>query len=325
MTEQYNSCTNGSEAEDTEPYHSDAGCVGLSQGESVEKDKPDPACSKKGRMTRARSGSVSSSSSVRSGTSRERDVERMSKTQLALQANRYALLAHQNRSRVSSEYEYDSSELSDEEERTKKSKANLKRKRTAKREVIVVGDEEESEGTCEKKGKRGPGRPPTTGEYVGLAAAKKELNARLREEEEIAAERRIRSWSSKKLYSSMKLDLDEAVEEMRDTPSEDVANRAYKCMESVLQVAKVSRNLQGTKVKELKQASVVGAAVIEVLRSRSDGEPDNDIARQVQFLRKELERAREEARLAREETQRLKKKLDKEREERGGRKEGEER
>lgn len=112
----------------------------------------------------------------------------------------------------------------------------------------------------------------------------------------------------------MKLDLDGAVEEMWETPSEDVANRAHKCMESVLQVAKVSRNLQGTKVKELKQASVVGAAAIEVLRSRSDDEPDNDIARQVQSLRKELEKAREEARLAREETQRLKKELDEERE-----------
>lgn len=318
MTEQHNLCKNGSEAGDTGPNHSDTGCVGLSQREPVEKDKPGPARSEKGRMTRARSGSVSSSSSVRSGTSRERDAERMCKTQLALQANRYALLAHQNRSRVSSEYEYDSSEISDEEERIEKSKANLKRKRTTKREVIVVEDEEESEGTCEKKGKRGPGRPPTTGEYVGLATAKGELIARLREEEEIAAERRIRSWSSKKLFTSMKLDLDEAVEEMRKTPSEDVANRAHKCMESVLQVAKVSRNLQGTKVKELKQASVVGAAAIEVLRSRSDGEPDNDIARQVRFLRKELEKAREEARLAREETQRLKKELDVEREVRKG-------
>lgn len=268
-------------------------------------------------MTRARSGSVSSSSSVRSGTSREREVERKCKTQLALQANKYALLAHQNRSRANSEYEYDSSEISDEEERTKKSKANLKRKRMTKREVIVVGDEEESEGTGEKKkkGKRGPGKPPTIGEYAGLAAAKGELIAKLREEE-IEAERRIRSWSSKKLFTSMKLDLDEAIEEMRDTPSEDVANRAHKCMESVLQVAKVSRNFQGTKVKELKQASVVGAAAIEVLRSRSDGESDNDIARQVRFLRKELEKAREEARLAREETQRLKKELDEEREER---------
>lgn len=315
MFQQSNSHKNQNEAGGSGPYQSDAGCAGLSQGESGEKNKP--ACSKKGRMTRSRSGSASSSSSVRSGTSRERDVERKCRTQPTLQDNRYALLAHQNRSRASSEYEFDSSEISDEEERTKKSKANLKKKRTTKREVIVAEDEE-SEGTCEKKGKRGPGRPTTTGDYVKLAAAKKELNARLREEVEIAEERRIRSMSSRKLFTSIKLDLDEAVEELRDTPSQDVANKAQKCMESVLQVAKVSRNLKGTKVKKLKQASVVGAVAIEVLRSRSDGELDNDIARQIQFLRKELEKAREEAKLAREETQRLKKELDEEREVRKG-------
>lgn len=79
-------------------------------------------------------------------------------------------------------------------------------------------------------------------------------------------------------------------------------------MESVLQVAKV--NLQGTKIKELKQASVVGAAVIEVLRSRIDGELDNDIARQNRSLKRELEKARKEMRLEKEENQRLKKEID---------------
>lgn len=203
---------------------------------------------------RTRSGSTSSSSPVRSDTSRERDAGRRCKTQLALQANKYAPLAHQTRSRASSEYENDSTELSDEEEKSEMSRTSLKRKRTTKKDARTVQDEEESKGTCGKKGRRGPGRPSTTGEYMGLAAAKEELNAKLREQEEIETEKKIRGWTSKQLFTSMKLDLDGAVEEMREAPSEDLADKAHKCMESVLQVVKVSRNLQGTKIKELKQA-----------------------------------------------------------------------
>lgn len=275
----------------------------------AERVPPGPACSKRRYATRSRSGSATSSSSVRSGYSRERVAEWKSDIQPMLQDNRYALLAQKDHSRASPDYEPDSSECWGGEERARNEKANLKRKMSTKKEVIVVEDEE-CEGASEKKGKRGPGRPPTTGDYVKLAAAEEEHNAKLREEEMVAEERRIRNMSSRKLYTSMKLDLDEAVEELRQTPVQEVADKGQKCMESVLQVTKVSRNLQGKKVRELKQASVVGAAAIEVLRSRLEGESENDTARQNQLLRKELEKAKEEAKLAREETQRIIKKME---------------
>lgn len=92
-------------------------------------------------------------------------------------------------------------------------------------------EDDESKGTEEKKGKRGPGRPPTSGDYINLAAAKEESNAKLREEEAIMDEKRIRSVSSDKLFSSMKLDLHGAVEELSDTPSQDLAIKGQKCME----------------------------------------------------------------------------------------------
>lgn len=102
--------------------------------------------------------------------------------------------------------------------------------------------------------------------------------------------------------------MEEAVKEMENSPTADVAQQARKCMAEVLKVARGSRNLQGGYVKILKHAAVVGAAPAEVLRTRADSsEPDSEAFRQLKAIRRELDSVKRDAQSAREEAKRAKK------------------
>lgn len=102
--------------------------------------------------------------------------------------------------------------------------------------------------------------------------------------------------SSGQIFSKLERDLEEAVSEMSDTPTADIASQARECMAGVLKVAKSSRNLKGGFVKILKHAAVMGSASAEVLRTRADSNgTDDDALRQVKALKREFEQIKREA------------------------------
>lgn len=97
--------------------------------------------------------------------------------------------------------------------------------------------------------KRGRGRPPTIGEYVGLTEAKNALNEQKKEEERLGWEKKVRTMSEGYLLSNMGIDLDEAADDMKQDPTADVASRAHEKMLEVLRVARKSKNLHGYAAK----------------------------------------------------------------------------
>lgn len=118
--------------------------------------------------------------------------------------------------------------------------------------------------------------------------------------------------SSGRIFSKVETDLEEAMGEMSDTPTADIAQQARECMAEVIKVAKSSRNLKGGYVKILKHAAVLGSVSTEVLRTRadnasgSDNGSNSDTLKQLKALRKELEKVKREAQMAREEAERAK-------------------
>lgn len=126
------------------------------------------------------------------------------------------------------------------------------------------------------------GRPPTTGEYVNLAEAKKALNEQKKIEALLEWEKKVNAMTPEQLLSNMGIDLENAVENMKQNPTADVASRAREGMVEVLRVARKSKNLHGLCVKDLKMAAVRGAEALEVLRSRADNDSDNDVPRRLE-------------------------------------------
>lgn len=107
---------------------------------------------------------------------------------------------------------------------------------------------------------RKQGRPQTTGHYVGRAKAQEEYNEKMREKIELEREKTLREMGCGQIFSKMDKDLEEAIEKLEMSPTEDVASRNREAMLEVMRVVTVSKNLQGGCVKSLKQAAVVGTA-----------------------------------------------------------------
>lgn len=163
--------------------------------------------------------------------------------------------------------------------------------------------------------RRKQGRPQTTGLYVGRADAIEACNQKEREQAKLEEEKILRNMTSGQIFSKLERDLEVAVEELENTPTADVANQAREHMAQVARVARGSKNLNGSYVRLLKQAAVMGAASAEVLRTRADrGENDSEISRQLKAIRRELADVKREAAAAREEADSLHKELAKERE-----------
>ncbi|XP_041974095.1 shootin-1-like [Aricia agestis] len=151
------------------------------------------------------------------------------------------------------------------------------------------------------KPKKGRGRPPTTGQYVGLAKAQADLNRekeealRLQAEEEVAeAARAARETRSSLLASPA------AMEE--DRP-EQTNYALAQCVETSLgtisMVAAKSNNLKGTFQRLLKEAVSDIRATVAEMRSRGATEEMKALEAQnarlqneVESLRKELEELR---------------------------------
>lgn len=156
---------------------------------------------------------------------------------------------------------------------------------------------------------QGRQRPSITERYISRAKAIEEYNKKTREQVALNREETMQNMTSGQIYTRVEADLDDAMEELSDAPTADVAHRARECMAEVIKVAKGSRNLQGGYVRILKHAAVVGSASTEILRSRADsnsGSDNGDASRQLKALKRELRLVRQEAKQAREEAAKAK-------------------
>lgn len=146
--------------------------------------------------------------------------------------------------------------------------------------------------------------------YVGRAEAASVCIQKEKELAKLEEEKILRRMAPGQIFSRLERDLETAIEEMENSPTADLANQAREHMAQVARVAKSSDHLQGSYVRLLNQAAVMGAATAEVLRTRADrGENDSEISRQLKAIRKELADVKREAIAAREEADLLRKEL----------------
>lgn len=126
-------------------------------------EPPGPACPSEGRVTRSRSGSVSSVRSDKSNKSAALEETRRSRRRDSFETNRHMAVAAEKEQRkeespavvVSDDTEDDEGDL---RSATGSREPSLKRK--------IAEGEEVPEATCRKQG-----RPQTTGEYIGRTQA----------------------------------------------------------------------------------------------------------------------------------------------------------
>lgn len=168
-------------------------------------------------------------------------------------------------------------------------------------EEDYVGGSDSGETTYSEGGtKRKRGRPPTTGEYAGRAEAQKKLADQEARLLLIQQEKEWRDLTTEEFYNKCGLDLEEAIETMRRNPTADLSNRARELQREVLRVAKVSTNINGLLKKHLKDAAVLTAACVEVLRTRVVDGPDTDAGVQLREMGKRIETLNKEKEEARE-------------------------
>ncbi|KAJ0171648.1 hypothetical protein K1T71_012411 [Dendrolimus kikuchii] len=126
--------------------------------------------------------------------------------------------------------------------------------------------------------KRGRGRPPTTGEYVGLADAKKALVEAQRAELELQAEKEIVEQAS--AMATVRLTRlqtgpppeSQAPPDARVAHAEGLQRQIADSLAVVTNVAKVSKGLKGTLQKALKDAAAAIQEASEELLSRTSSE-----------------------------------------------------
>jgi len=137
----------------------------------------------------------------------------------------------------------------------------------------TAGSEGDSERIArlraECAGKRG--RPPTTGEYVKLAAAKKAVNDE--RERERRLEREARTFEMSEILDilrSSKLYPEEEAEHLAHNPTGDIASRIREAQAEVVRISRISSNLKGDLQRALRVSASLTLGAIEVLRTRAD-------------------------------------------------------
>lgn len=140
------------------------------------------------------------------------------------------------------------------------------------------------------------GRPQSTGLCVERAKAVETYNRKLKERARLEEEKVIRGLTINEVFEKLETDLDRALDEMKNAPTADVASRVRKCMGEVARVARTSSNLKGTYKKVLKHSAVLGAAAMDVLRTRLDRmESGSETRKQLNEIRWELNTVKSEA------------------------------
>lgn len=164
-----------------------------------------------------------------------------------------------------------------------------------------LAEAEDAGKATEEATRRGPGRPQMTGEYVGRAEAIERVNHGKREQAELDERRVLLNATTGQLFSKLETDVEEVVDDMKNTPTAEVANINKDNMATVVRVTKCSKNLKGSCVKALKHAAVMGAATAEVLRTRADSsESECESSRQTKIMRKEIDFLKREIQTIRE-------------------------
>ena len=132
--------------------------------------------------------------------------------------------------------------------------------------------------------KRGRGRPPTTGEYVGLAKAKEDYLRAKREEIELEAEEEM----------AFELKKTRARRHETGATATDLANDINSGIRIILGVAARSRNLKGTFTKALKEAATQIEEATAELHQRTSTEETAVLRAQNARMQAELADLREE-------------------------------
>lgn len=150
--------------------------------------------------------------------------------------------------------------------------------------TVIMSDGYETDATTvltaptnEGRPKRKRGCPPTTGQYVGLYAAKKQLEELELQDSELQAERER---EQKEERMSRHVSVGEKTQPLSEgppplkadhTPAEALLRRIEGEVEAIRRVASNSKNLKGTCVKALKEASVSILEAAESMISRTRG------------------------------------------------------
>lgn len=179
---------------------------------------------------------------------------------------------------------------------TERSRFLRARKRTAPEAQESASDTSTSKGTKTTKAKRGRSKPASTGHYIGLAEARKQLNAAKKEqlqldleERVLASERRARAARAKYGYGTSLVPHYESltIPELEKLMEEDVSE--------VLEIGAKSSNLKGTLQKGLRMRVQNMKSIVDELAKRSISEEtqrlqatNNRLQAQIDSLTKEL-------------------------------------
>nr|XP_053600403.1 uncharacterized protein LOC128669528 [Plodia interpunctella] len=141
------------------------------------------------------------------------------------------------------------------------------------------------------RGTRTRGRPPTTGEYVGLAKAKEELLALKRQEFLLDAEAQVvRAAKKARTLRAPEQEMKSAealTAEYEKLPAGQIKEKVEAEVALIRTVATKSGNLKGTFVKELKQAAVSVSVAVEALIKRSSTEEMSKLQAENRQMREE--------------------------------------
>ncbi|XP_041980957.1 uncharacterized protein LOC121734412 [Aricia agestis] len=153
------------------------------------------------------------------------------------------------------------------------------------------------------KAKKGRGRPPTTGQYVGLAKAQEDLRREKEEERRAAFRAKVEEVAraareereAREARASLRASPALTAEDTEQT-SAALAGSVERALEMVTMVATRSSNLKGTYQRALKEAVASIKAAVTEMRGRGQTaeiralEEQNDrLLRQVNAMRRELE------------------------------------
>jgi len=146
-----------------------------------------------------------------------------------------------------------------------------------------------------RTGKRG--RPPTTGEYSGLAEAKKAVNDEREREIRLERESRIMEMSEAlQILNKAKLFPEETAEEAANTPTADIASQVREAQAEIVRISKISSNLKGDLQRSLRVSASLTMGMVDVLRTRADStgaKTGEDELRRLRELVEKLNKAQE--------------------------------
>jgi len=130
-------------------------------------------------------------------------------------------------------------------------------------------------------------RPPTTGEYVGLADEKERANKAKEEALRLEQEERTMKLTNREIIKMNKIDLETVAAAEEHNPTADIVNRLRELQVDILKVARTSGNLKGGYLK--KSAGWI-LGLIEVLRTRLDRSAEENRSEELKALQRDQEK-----------------------------------